>query len=93
MTLTSAFALLGAMIVLALVPGPGILVVMARTLSAGLRHGVSTSVGIVVGDYVFITLALFGLAALASVMGDLFNLVRYVGAVYLFYLDSGIPTL
>ncbi len=74
------------MIALALVPGPGILVVMARTLSAGLRHGISTSAGIVVGDYVFITLALFGLAALATVMGDLFNLVRYVGAAYLLFL-------
>lgn len=85
-TFASALALFGAMIVLALVPGPGIVVVVARTLSAGLRHGFSTSAGIVVGDYVFITLALFGLAALASVMGELFTLIRYFGAVYLLYL-------
>ena len=61
MTIAAAIALFTSMVVLALIPGPGVLVVTARSASAGLRHGLSTTVGIVVGDFVFITLALLGL--------------------------------
>lgn len=86
MTPTSSLALFSAMIVLALLPGPGILAVIARTLSANLRHGLSTVAGIVAGDFVFITLALLGLATLSELMGSLFVIVKYVGAAYLIWL-------
>jgi threonine/homoserine/homoserine lactone efflux protein len=86
MTLTSSITLFLAMLVLAILPGPGILVVVARCLSSGLAHGVSTSVGIVAGDFVFIALALFGLAALSELLGSFFELVKYLGAAYLCWL-------
>jgi threonine/homoserine/homoserine lactone efflux protein len=84
MTLTSSITLLGSMIFLALMPGPGILAVVGRTLAAGLRQGISTVAGIVAGDFVFITLALLGLAALSEFMVGLFAVVRYLdaGVVY-----------
>ena len=86
MTLSTSIALFISMVVLALLPGPGILVVMARSVSAGLRHGVSATVGIVAGDFVFITLALLGLATLSSVLGELFIFIKYIGAAYLIWL-------
>lgn len=86
MTLLSAFALFGALVILAVIPGPGIFAVVARTLASGYRHGVVASIGIVVGDFVFITLALLGLAALSEVMGTFFTLVKYLGAAYLVWL-------
>jgi threonine/homoserine/homoserine lactone efflux protein len=79
MTLTSSITLLGSMIVLALIPGPGILVVVGRTLSAGLRQGISTVSGIVVGDFVFITLALLS-APLES--GAKTGLLRAYGCLW-----------
>jgi threonine/homoserine/homoserine lactone efflux protein len=78
------------MVVLALIPGPGILAVVARTLAAGLRHGASTVAGVVAGDFVFITLALLGLAALSELMGGFFAAIKYLGAVYLIWLGISI---
>jgi len=83
LTLTTSIALFVTMIVLALIPGPGVLIVTARTASVGSRHGLLTSLGILTGDFVFITLALLGLATLSSVLGDFFIVVKYVGALYL----------
>lgn len=86
MTLTSTLALFVSMIVLALLPGPGILVVVARTLASDFKHGIATSAGIVAGDYVFIILSVFGLVSLAGVMGDFFIVIKYIGALYLLWL-------
>jgi len=90
MTFASALSLFIAMVVLAVLPGPGILVVVARSLAFGLAHGVSTSVGIVAGDFVFIALALFGLAALSELAGNIFELVKYLGAAYLCWLGISV---
>lgn len=90
MTLSAAMALLLAMFILALLPGPGILIVVSRTLAQGLHAGILTSLGILTGDFVFIALAVYGLSALANWMGELFLLIKYVGGAYLFYLGAKI---
>ena len=90
MTLSAAMALLMAMFILALLPGPGILIVVSRTLAHGLHAGILTSLGILTGDFVFIALAVYGLSALANWMGELFLLIKYVGGAYLFYLGAKI---
>ena len=86
MTITSAFALYTTMVVLALLPGPGVIVVVARSLDSGFRQGLATAMGVLSGDFVFISLAVFGLAALAEVMGSFFVVIKYLGAAYLIYL-------
>lgn len=90
MTLASSLALFGSMVILALLPGPGILAVVARTLASGLRHGASTVAGVVAGDFVFITLALLGLAALSELTGGFFAVVKYLGAAYLIWLGISV---
>ncbi len=42
--------------------------------------------GIVLGDYIFILLALFGLNALAEAMGATFFIIKYISAAYLIWL-------
>ena len=86
MTITSAFALYTTMVLLALLPGPGVFVVVARSLDSGFRQGLATALGVLSGDFVFISLAVFGLAALAEVMGSFFVVIKYLGAAYLIYL-------
>lgn len=86
MTLSITLALFIAMVVLAILPGPGILVVVARTMSQGFYAGVVASIGIVAGDFVFICLAVYGLSSLSELMGDFFLLVKYAGAAYLIWL-------
>jgi len=50
MTLVSAFALAGAMTVLAASPGPGVFAVTARALASGFSHGALLAFGCVMGD-------------------------------------------
>lgn len=92
MTIASALALYSTMIVLALIPGPGVIVVIARSLDSGFRQGLATAMGVLSGDFVFITLAVFGLAALAELMGNLFVVIKYIGAAYLIYLGFNLLT-
>jgi threonine/homoserine/homoserine lactone efflux protein len=85
-TLVDLVALFGAMAVLAAVPGVSVLAVSARSASLGFAHGALTVVGIMVGDVLFILLAMFGLALLVEAMGGMFFLVRYLGGAYLIWL-------
>jgi threonine/homoserine/homoserine lactone efflux protein len=86
MTLTSTFTLFVAMIIVAIIPGPGVFAVVSRSIASGFFHGAVTSIGIVCGDYVFIILSIYGLSAAAESMGELFVLVKYCGAAYLCWL-------
>ena len=86
MTFSSIAALLGAMIILALLPSPSVFAVVARSIASGFSHGLMTVIGIVVGDFVFIILAIYGLSALAETMDSLFVLVKYFGSAYLIWL-------
>lgn len=86
MTLASAVALFAAMAVLAAVPSVSVLVVSSRAAAAGFAHGALAAAGVVAGDVVFILLALFGLVLVAEALGELFVLVKYLGAAYLVWL-------
>ena len=86
MTLWSSMLLAGAMFVLAVTPGPGVLATVARALSGGFRPAAVLVVGVVLGDLIFLLLAVFGLGALAAILGDLFVVVKYLGAAYLLWL-------
>ena len=86
MTFSSIAALFGVMVVGALIPGVSVLAVSARSAASGFIHGVFTTIGIVVGDIIFILLAIFGLSVLAETMGSLFVLVKYLGGAYLIWL-------
>ncbi|ELS02908.1 putative threonine efflux protein [Xenococcus sp. PCC 7305] len=86
MTWSSIFALFGTMFVLAMIPGPSVFAVVARSISSGFTHGLITVAGIVVGDFIFIILAIYGLSAIAETLGSLFMIVKYLGAAYLIWL-------
>lgn len=86
MTLANIVALLGAMFVLAAIPGTGVLIVVAQVLASGFKRGGWTVLGIVCGDYVYIVAAVYGLAAAANWMGELFIWVRYFAIGYLFFI-------
>ncbi|MAZ88746.1 MAG: hypothetical protein CL693_13990 [Cellvibrionaceae bacterium] len=86
MTLTAALALFGAMIVLALIPGPGVFAVMAASMSSGFRTGVWMVMGILCADFIFIVLSVMGLSALAETMGGFFIVIKWLGGVYLLWL-------
>ena len=78
--------MLGALIVLAIVPSVSMLAVSARAAAFGFTHGMFTALGIVVADILFIVIAVYGLALVAELMGDQFRLIQYLGAAYLIWL-------
>jgi threonine/homoserine/homoserine lactone efflux protein len=86
MTLSSVITLFGAMVVLAVIPSVSVFTVSARSAAFGFVHGVFTTLGIVVGDIIFIVLAIFGLSVLAETIDSLFILAKYLGGAYLIWL-------
>lgn len=86
MTSTSLLTLFGAMLLLAIIPGPAVFAVIARSFSSGFLRGLYMTLGIIAGDYIFIVLALFGLSALAEAMGATFFVIKYLSAAYLIWL-------
>ncbi|QCU90062.1 LysE family translocator [Thiomicrorhabdus sediminis] len=86
MTTATILAVFTTMLILALIPGPATLVTVSRTVTGGVKHGTATVFGTVVGDLFYLTLALWGLTTLSQVLGNLFVIIQYIGAVYLFYL-------
>ena len=67
-------------------PGPGIAAIVARVLGRGLNGAVAFTAGLAVGDVVWLTVAVLGLAAIANTFHVVFQVIKYVGVVYLLYL-------
>ncbi|NOH77750.1 LysE family translocator [Vibrio crassostreae] len=87
MTISSGIALFIAMALSASIPGPSVLAVVSRSISYGSMQGLLVVVGVLVADYIFIFLAISGLSLVASLMGELAFLIKYLGVTYLLWLS------
>lgn len=67
-------------------PGPGVLGVVGTSMRSGLKSAVFFILGMICGDMVYLMFAIFGLAAIAAVLGKFFYIVRVLGGIYLIYL-------
>jgi threonine/homoserine/homoserine lactone efflux protein len=85
----AAFA--AAALVLAAIPGPGMLYVLARSLAAGTRTGLRSTAGTALGGLGHVLAAALGLSALIVASATAFEVLRLVGAAYLVWL--GVRTL
>nr|WP_199309684.1 LysE family translocator [Synechocystis sp. FACHB-383] len=88
---SNILSLFGAMLILAAVPSLSVLTVSSKSASGGFIHGFFATLGVVLGDIIFILIALWGLAFLQGAMGDIFVVFKYIGGIYLIWL--GINTL
>lgn len=86
MTFASTLAFAAAMVVFALTPGPGVVAVVSTAVGRGFWPAAALGFGLVLGDLVFLLFAVFGLSLIAEVLGELFIIVRYVGAAYLIWM-------
>src|SRR4051794_30340718 len=69
-----------------LTPGNDMLYVAARSTSQGIKAGIISAIGIMVGCMVHILAAVIGLSAIISESAVAFNIIKYLGAGYLVYL-------
>lgn len=92
MTFLTLAGFAGAIFVLFLTPGPGNIAMVARTLDAGPTHGVTYGLGILTGDIIWLTIAVFGLAAASTAASDhaaWFWVAKLIGASILLWFAWG----
>jgi threonine/homoserine/homoserine lactone efflux protein len=77
---------LGAAILLAIAPGPGMLYVLARSLAGGRREGFLSALGTFFGGMVHVFAAAAGVSIILAKSALAFSTVKYVGAAYLCFL-------
>ena len=82
--LLAAFLL--ASVILAITPGPGVFYIVTRSLAQGRRAGLSSVVGVALGNLGNAIGAAIGMAALFALSSLAFTVVKYAGAAYLVYL-------
>jgi threonine/homoserine/homoserine lactone efflux protein len=77
---------LGASALFAILPGPGVLYVLARSLRGGRADGVRSVVGNGIGASLHVLAAALGLSAVLATSAAAFTVVKLAGAAYLVYL-------
>ena len=67
-------------------PGPGSAAIVARVLGRGPQGAAAFCAGLAIGDVVWLTLAIAGLATLAQTFQGIVSVIKYLGAAYLLYI-------
>jgi threonine/homoserine/homoserine lactone efflux protein len=75
-------------LVLFLIPGPIVTLVIATTVNKGLRAGLVTVAGTSCGTAVLLAVIAFGLSWILNHALQWFEMLRWVGAVYLIWLGE-----
>lgn len=67
-------------------PGPSMVALVVRVLAQGRARNMAFSVGLVIGDVIWLACAVFGIAAIATWMHEVMVVLKWAGAAYLVYL-------
>lgn len=86
MDLTTFGVFFAAAFVLAVVPGPGMLYVLARTLRGGRREGLLSTLGTAMAGAIHTLAAALGVSAVLATSALAFTVVKWAGVAYLIYL-------
>lgn len=72
--------------ILLVMPGPVVMLVVANSLSHGTRSGLATVVAASIGNLVLVVAVAVGLVAFFALLSEIFQVVRWAGALYLIWL-------
>lgn len=86
MDVTSLLIFAGALFVASATPGPSVAVLVARVLARGTAGAFAFMLGFAVGDAIWLTAAVLGLAFIAKSFAIAFLAIKYLGCAYLIYL-------
>jgi len=75
-----------ACVAIIIVPGPTVTIIIANSMRHGTRAGLLNVVGTQIGLASMIVVLAFGLQAVVAGMGNVFEIVRLVGAAYLIWI-------
>ena len=85
-----AFAVASAIVVL--IPGPNIVLTVNYAIRDGLRSGLATVPGVVMGAFIAMSVSLLGAGAVLAASASLFTLLKLAGALYLLWLAYSLWT-
>ncbi len=71
---------------LLLIPGPTILLILSYALTQGRKVAIASASGVALGDLIAMTASLIGLGAIIATSATAFVILKWVGAIYLFYI-------
>ena len=90
MTLEIWVTFVSVVFIFAIIPGPTVILVLGQAISHGRRSVMPLVYGVLLGDFVAMTLSLIGLGAVLATSATLFLILKWFGVGYLIYL--GIKT-
>jgi len=67
----------------AAIPGPGMTALVARSVSGGAVTGFTMLAGLILGDLIYLSIAVFGLAMIAHTYTSVFTLINWAASLYL----------
>jgi hypothetical protein len=79
-------AFVAAFVLLLFLPGPGNLALITSTTQGGMRGGVASVMGLLLGDQILLWMTVAGVAALLQTYPHLFLALQWLGAAYLAWL-------
>lgn len=86
MSLATSLSLALATFIFVMTPGPGVMAIVAKTLTGGLLTGIVLGVGLILGDLIYLSLTLASLHAFAEALIPFMQVVRVCGGLYLAWL-------
>ncbi|NLC27645.1 MAG: LysE family translocator [Campylobacteraceae bacterium] len=86
MEIQTLLLFMGASALLAISPGPDIIYVITLGITRGTKAAIITTFGLTSGIFVHTTAAALGISVIFQTSALAFNIVKFAGAAYLFYL-------
>ncbi len=86
MTIEIWTTFIAVVLVFALIPGPTVILVVGQAISYGKKSVLPLVAGVLLGDFVAMSVSLLGLGAILATSSTLFILLKWFGVAYLIYL-------
>ncbi len=80
------FLFIPAALLLLLMPGPSVIFISTKAISSGRKEGLKSVIGVELGGLTHAVFAAAGLSLILLESSFAFDVVKYLGAAYLFYL-------
>jgi threonine/homoserine/homoserine lactone efflux protein len=90
MTIETWITFISVVFVFAIIPGPTVILVMGQAVTHGKKSVIPLVIGVLLGDFVAMTLSFIGLGAVLATSATLYTILKWFGVGYLIYL--GIKT-
>lgn len=86
MNLTLWISFIGTVFIIAVTPGPSVLLASANSMNYGTKKTVGTILGDLSANTIQILLSSLGLASIVISSGEIFGLIKWIGVGYLIYM-------